>query len=154
MRRDHRLSRMLHVLIHLGDHDGPIPSTAISRMLGTPPAIVRRTMGALRDRGIVASAKGKGGGWTLERPLDRITMLDVYEALGRPSLFALGPANETPTCLVEKAVDARLGDALEAAASMLRAEMERTTLDRIADDYRARLADLDGAGAPIDAASG
>ena len=133
---------MLHVLIHLGDHEGPIPSTVISKMLGTPPPIVRRTMGALRDRGIVASAKGKGGGWTLERPLDRITMLDVYEALGIPALFALGPAKDDPTCLVEKAVDARLGGALEAAAAMLRAEMDRTTLARIADDYRNRLAQL------------
>jgi DNA-binding IscR family transcriptional regulator len=145
---------MLHVLIHLGDHEGPIPSTVISQMLGTPAAIVRRTMGALRDQGIVASAKGKGGGWTLQRPLDRITILDVYEALGRPSLFALGPANDDPTCLVEKAVDARLGGALEAAAAMLRAEMERTTLDRIADDYRTRLAELDGAGADVEAAGG
>ena len=133
MRRDHRLSRMLHVLIHLGDHEGPLPSTVISQMLGTPPAIVRRTMGGLQDRGIVASAKGKGGGWTLKRPLKRITMLDVYEALDRPSLFALGPANETPTCLIEKAVDGRFSAALHAAAAMLREEMERTTLDHIAE---------------------
>ena len=135
---------MLHVLIHLGDHEDPIPSTVISKMLGTPPPIVRRTMGALRNRGIIASAKGKGGGWTLRRPLDRITMLDVYEALDRPALFALGPANEDPTCLVEKAVDARLGGALEAAAAMLRTEMERTTLEQIADDYWGRLAQLGG----------
>ena len=81
-------------------------------------------------------------------------MLDVYEALDRPALFALGPANEAPTCLVEKAVDARLAGALEAAAEMLRVEMERTTLDRIADDYRTRLADLDGADVRVDAADG
>lgn len=142
---------MLHVLIHLGDHEEPIPSTVISRMLGTPPPIVRRTMGALRDRGIVASSKGKGGGWTLKRSLDRITMLDVYEGLGMPALFALGPANDDPTCLVEKAVNVRLGGALETAAAMLRAEMERTTLAQIAIDYRDRLTELDrmdtGAGA-------
>ena len=155
MRRDHRLSRMLHVLIHLGDQDGPLPSTVISEMLGTPPPIVRRMMAVLRERGIVSSSKGQGGGWTLEQPLDRITMLDVYEALGMPALFAIGPANDDPACLVEKAVDARLGGAFEAAAALLRAEMETTTLARIADDYRDRLAELgeEGRAAGVEHAS-
>lgn len=133
---------MLHVLIHLGNQDGPLPSTTISQMLGTPAAIVRRTMGALRERGIVSSSHGHGGGWTLERPLGEITMLDVYEALGAPTLFALGPAKDDPTCLVERAVDARLGGALEEAAAMLREQMGRTTLKEIADDYRGHLAEL------------
>ncbi|MEM7509205.1 MAG: Rrf2 family transcriptional regulator [Pseudomonadota bacterium] len=141
MRRDHRLSRMLHVLIHLDEQDAPLASTAISGMLGTPAPIVRRMMSALRGQGIVASAKGHGGGWTLERPLDRITMLDIYEALGEPTLFAVGPVNDDPVCLAERAVDARLGRAFAAATDRLRAELRATTLAQIAEDYRARLAE-------------
>lgn len=139
MRRDNRLSRMLHVLIHMKDREGPLTSEAIANMLGTPAPIVRRTMGGLRKHGIVTSSKGHGGGWSLNRPLSEITMLDIYEALGEPTLFALGPANDDPTCLVEKAVDARLGQAFARAAEGLRAELGATTLEDIASDFDKRL---------------
>ena len=140
MRRDHRLSRMLHALIHMADMDRPLTSDAIAGMLGTPAPAVRLMMGGLRERGIVTSAKGHGGGWTLARPLIGITMLDIYEALDAPQLFALGPAEESPTCLVERAVDARLGAAFERTANALRAEMCATTLQMIAMDFARELA--------------
>ena len=130
---------MLHVLIHMQEHEGPLTSETISMMLGTPAPIVRRTMGGLREHGIVSSSKGHGGGWSLIRPLAEITMLDVYEALGEPTLFALGPAADDPTCLVERAVDARLGDAFARAAEGLRAELRATTLQEIATDFERRL---------------
>ena len=44
MRNDTRLSRMLHVLIHMARHEGPATSEAIAQMLGTNPVVVRRTM--------------------------------------------------------------------------------------------------------------
>ena len=143
MRRDYRLSRMLHVLIHMRDRDDPLTSDAIAEMLGTPAAIVRRMMKGLREQGIVASSKGHGGGWRLARPLNAITMLDIYEALGAPTLFALGPANDNPTCLVEQAVDARLGSAFARAADALRVELRRTTLEEIARDFERRLEMID-----------
>ncbi|MGO8470311.1 hypothetical protein AB9F45_39265, partial [Rhizobium leguminosarum] len=37
---------------------------------------------------------GHGGGWTLVRPLSDITLLDVYNAIGEPHLFAIGPADD------------------------------------------------------------
>ena len=97
-------------------------------------------MGGLRVHGIVSSVKGHGGGWRLIRPLAEVTMLDVYEALGEPTLFALGPAAENPSCLVERAVDARLGDAFARAAEALRGELRATTLQEIAEDFERRMA--------------
>ena len=130
---------MLHVLLHMRARDEPLTSAAIATMLGTPAPIVRRTMKGLREHGIVSSSKGHGGGWSLIRPLAEITMLDVYEALGEPTLFALGPAADDPTCLVERAVDARLGDAFARAAEGLRVELRATTLQEIATDFERRL---------------
>ena len=134
---------MLHVLIHMADRDGPLTSDTIATMLGTPAPAVRRTMGRLRAHGIVDSSKGHGGGWSLSRPLARITMLDIYEALGAPTLFALGPADDDPTCLVEKAVDARLGAAFARAAEALHTELRATTLDVIASDFRRGMEGVD-----------
>ena len=70
-------------------------------------------------------------------------MLDIYEALSEPTLFALGPADDDPTCLVERAVDARLGEAFARAAEALRAELRASTLEEIADDFERHLEAID-----------
>lgn len=105
MPRDNRLSRMLHVLIHMDRHVERATSEAIAKMLGTNPVVVRRMMAGLRDQGYVRSEKGHGGGWELVCDLDAITLLDVYRAIGEPPLFSIGPHAEQSDCLVEKAVD-------------------------------------------------
>ncbi len=140
MRNDSRLSRMLHVLIHLAERDGPATSDDIAGMLGTNPVVVRRTMGGLREAGYVRSDKGHGGGWSLARPLDAITLLDIYTALGEPALFAIGMADDDPRCLVEQAVNARLTTALQEAEALLRTRLQATTLAEVARDFGARMA--------------
>ena len=139
MRRDHRLSRMLHVLIHMDQHEEALTSDNIGTMLETSPAVVRRTMAGLRDHGLVTSEKGHGGGWWLARELSEISILDIYEAIGEPTLFAFGPANENPECLVEKVVDDHLGEAFREAAEALRERLSATTLDEIRHDFEIRL---------------
>lgn len=142
MRNDSRLSRMLHVLIHLAERDGPATSDDIARMLGTNPVVVRRTMGGLRDAGYVRSEKGHGGGWSLARRLDAISLLDIYTALGEPALFAIGMANDDPQCLVEQAVNARLAAAMRDAETLLRERLRDVTLADVAGDFDARMAAL------------
>jgi len=51
MRQDGRLSRMLHVLIHISLHDGAATSDTIARLLDTNPVVVRRTLAGLREQG-------------------------------------------------------------------------------------------------------
>jgi DNA-binding IscR family transcriptional regulator len=63
-------------------------SDEIGAMLGTNPVVVRRTMAGLRARGYVSSEKVTGGGWRLARPLEQLTLLDIYEAIGEPAMFA------------------------------------------------------------------
>jgi Rrf2 family protein len=138
MRRDSRLSRMLHVLLHMERHEGPATSETIARMLDTNPVVVRRTMAGLREHGFVRSEKGHGGGWTLARPLEEITLLGIYQAVGEPQLFAIGPSAEHPQCLVEQAVDAALGDAMREAEALLLARFGDVTLADLARDFAER----------------
>lgn len=140
MRTDNRLSRMLHVLIHMSAHEGAATSEAIARMLSTNPVVVRRTMAGLREAGYVRSAKGHNGGWELVRPLEEITMADVYRALGSPHLFALGLADDDRTCLVEKAVNARIADTLSSARAMILDSFGSMTLADLRADFETRLA--------------
>ncbi|MEB3044121.1 Rrf2 family transcriptional regulator [Rhizobium mulingense] len=139
MRNDSRLSRMLHVLIHMDRHEHSATSEMIAKMLNTNPVVVRRTMAGLRERGYVSSEKGHGGGWTLVRPLSEITLLDVYNALGEPHVFAIGPADDQPQCLVEQAVNSALADAMQEAEALLLRRLGSVTLKQIADEFEAKL---------------
>lgn len=136
MKRDRRLSVALHLLIHLGDAESPITSEALARQSDSHAVVMRRTLAGLREAGIVRSEKGHGGGWTLGRPLEKITLGDVYEALGLSSAFALGHRTESPGCLVERAVNEAIGSALTEAEALLMKRFHELTLAELARGIR------------------
>ena len=138
MRRDSRLSGVLHVLLHLAEHRGPVTSEVLAKAMHTNPVVLRRVMAGLRDQGFVRSEKGHGGGWTLARDLSQITLRDIYAALGSPLLFAIGNRTEAPDCLVEQAVNAALNATLRDAETLLLARLGDVTLAMLSADVRHR----------------
>ncbi|WP_426749651.1 RrF2 family transcriptional regulator [Myxococcus sp. Y35] len=128
MRRDSRLSVALHVLLHMEDMGGVVTSEVMGRLLKANPVVVRRTMAGLRKAGILTSVKGHGGGWSLARTLDTVTLGDVYVALGTPALFGIGPRDESPGCLVEQVVNRSLQESLDEAAALLMQRLHGTTV--------------------------
>ena len=61
-------------------------------------------------------------------------------ALGDPRLFAIGLADDDPSCLVEQAVNAAVADTLSAAEALVIARFGEVTLADIARDFDARFA--------------
>ncbi|MCC0809032.1 Rrf2 family transcriptional regulator [Methylobacterium sp. W2] len=140
MKRDSRLSGVLHVLLHMAEFDRTMTSERLALVMQTNPVIVRRIMGRLRDLGLVASAKGHGGGWRLCCDFNRVTLHDVYQALGAPEIFAMGHRSAEPACLVEQAVNAALATAFEEAERVLLSRLGDVTLEALSVDFNARLA--------------
>lgn len=138
MRNDTRLSRMLHVLIHMDRHQQSATSDTLAQMLGTNPVVVRRTMALLKEQGYVTSEKGHRGGWALAKPLSEMTLLDIHQALGSTSIFALGLSTDHPQCLVEQAVNAALTGAFDEAQALLLKRLGSITLAQLAEDFDAR----------------
>ncbi len=136
LNKDTRLSRILHVLIHMDQHKAPLTSEKIAIMLNTNPTVVRRTLAGLREVGYVNSEKGHNGGWTLAKPLCEISLSDVYESLGSPEIFALGFSNNNPRCLIELSVNDSLKQSLEEANNVILKSFKEITLDSIARDFK------------------
>ena len=130
---------MLHVLLHMAEQSGPATSEVLAKAIDTNPVVVRRTMAGLRDQGYVRSEKGHGGGWTLACDLSKVTLRDIYTALGSPTLLAMSNRTETPGCLVEQAVNAALNQAFEDAETLLLARFGEVTLAMLSADVHARL---------------
>jgi DNA-binding IscR family transcriptional regulator len=123
---------------------GPITSEALARVMNTNPVVIRRIMTGLRDRGYVHSEKGHGGGWTIACDLGVITLRDVYDALDEPELLALGNRTEAPSCLVEQAVNAALGETFDAAKALLLRRFGEISLAALSADFHTRIAERGG----------
>jgi DNA-binding IscR family transcriptional regulator len=139
MKRDGRLSGVLHVLLHMAEQDGPVTSEVLAKAMDTNPVVIRRIMAGLRDQGYVQSEKGHGGGWTLVCDLSKVTLRDIYTALGCPSLLAIGNRTESPGCLVEQAVNAALDQVFHDAEALLLSRLGEVTLAMLSADFHDRL---------------
>lgn len=140
MKRDSRLSGVLHALLHMADHGAPMTSDALAQCLGTHAVVVRRTMGLLRDAGFVAADRGHSGGWRISADLSAVTLRQLHEALGEPALFAIGNRSEHPDCLVEQVVNSALDDAFEEAEALLMEKFASVSLAALAADFARRRA--------------
>lgn len=138
MKRDSRLSSVLHALLHMAEQNEPMTSDELAACMCTNPVVVRRTMGLLRDAGLVTSERGPSGGWTITADLDAVTLRDLHEALGEPVIFAIGNRNENPGCLVEQAVNAALNGAFADAEALLLDRFAKVTLAMLSADFNRR----------------
>ena len=135
MNLDSRLSRVLHILLHLVNEDKPMSSQHFATMLGTQSAVIRRTMTGLNKAGYIRSTKGKNGGWSISCNLESVTLLDIYQALGEPKVFSIGFDNHNPNCIVEKSVNTTLNEALKEAEKLLLKRLSQVTLASLSDEF-------------------
>lgn len=115
-------------------------SAELATCMNTNAVVVRRTMAGLREAGLVRSEKGHGGGWEIACDLSKVTLKDIYDALGAPTLLAIGIQLEHPACLVEQSVNQTLNAAFRDAEALLIARLGDVTLAALADEFRARMA--------------
>ncbi|EKE85425.1 Rrf2 family transcriptional regulator [Idiomarina xiamenensis] len=138
MRTDSRLSRMLHVLLHMARDQQPKTSQQIATMLSTNAAVVRRTMGGLRRAGYVQSEKGHGGGWRIACDLNQVSLYDIYQAVGTEKIFTIGFDHSHPDCLVERVVNDAIGEALSDAERRLIKRLQSVSLGDLAQQFSRR----------------
>ncbi|KQX91216.1 RrF2 family transcriptional regulator [Variovorax sp. Root473] len=139
MKRDSKLSGVLHVLLHMAELNAPITSEALAAAMQTNPVVVRRLMAGLRQAGFVSSAKGHGGGWVLSCTLSAVTLGDIHNAVGAPALLAMGNRTESPGCIVEQAVNAALDGACDEAEALLLKRFNSITLADLSRDFHRRM---------------
>jgi len=132
------LSVTLHILLHMaerGEDEPALTSEQMAAWVGTNPVVIRRSFAGLREAGIVSSLKGHGGGWRLARPLHKITLDEVQKALGE-RLVNMAPEDESPGCLVERAVHLALDAAVLEANRVLDRKLATLTLADLIRDVR------------------
>ena len=61
--------------------DRPVPIKEVAERRGMPEQFLEQLFSTLRRAGLLTSHRGMKGGYTLSRPADEITVLDVVQTL-------------------------------------------------------------------------
>ena len=115
-------------MLHMAETKEVATSDALAKMMQTNPVVIRRVLAGLRKQGFVSSEKGHGGGWRLSCDLSKVTLHDIYVALGKPTILAIGNRSDISGCLVEKAVNTAMDQAFCDAEELLLSRFRKVTL--------------------------
>ena len=95
------LEQAICIMLILATSDGPVKSIELSTRLGVSDSYLKKITRQLVVSGLIASRSSKLGGFILDKPGEKITFLDVFDAIEGKERFV-----ETSR-LVEKVFDER-----------------------------------------------
>ncbi len=101
----------IKALVELAGRGGEVaPVAGLTGPLGLPRPYLRKIMQALARAGIVASTRGKGGGFVLARPAAAIRLIDVIRVFQGPvkiheCVFKARICPDVRTCPLRKTLD-------------------------------------------------
>lgn len=141
-----RFTIAVHVLICIGTfrNDYKVTSDFLASSVNVNPVVIRRILQQLKRAGLITVKRGSGGA-DIARPLEDVTLLDVYNAVECVEDGTLFHFHENPSkkCPVGRNIHAVLDKRLDAIQQAMEKEMQAVTIMDIMDDT-SRLMDADG----------
>ena len=132
-----RFTIAVHILICIETfkEDYKITSDFLASSVNVNPVVIRRLLQQLKKAGIINVKRGSGGAY-IEKPLDEITLLDVYNAVECIDNGNLLQFHENPNsrCPVGRNIHSVLDRRLDSIQQAMEREMSSVTLQDIADD--------------------
>ncbi len=137
-------THILTALAHLARHarkkdrrDGGLSSSEIiAGSVNTHPVVVRRIVAKLAKAGLVICHQGKGGGIELGRSPEKITLLDIYEAMGEAPVFAFNPNRPNPKCPVSSKMVDVLKPVFSDVQDGVKERLQKMTLSKLVQKIR------------------
>jgi len=78
-----------------------LSATELSADTGVPLPTAQKLMGQLATAGLLSSVRGAGGGFTLSRPADAISLADIVEAVEGPIALTMCADGVNHECLLD-----------------------------------------------------
>jgi Rrf2 family protein len=111
----------------------PVPSHTIARAHGLPELFLLKVLRPLVAVGVLLSVKGVHGGYRLARPAQRISLLDVVEAIDGP---VRGEVPRWAAGAEGARLDAGLQEVCDATAEVVRARLRKVSIAGLVGDRK------------------
>ena len=138
-----RLTVALHIFacIDTFRNEYKLTSDFLASSVNVNPVVIRKLLQQLKAAGLVTVTRGSGG-CEVTRPLDQITILDVYRAVECVEQDSLFHFHENPNekCPVGRNIHTVLDDKLKRVQDAMETEMRSITLAEIASDIQNMIA--------------
>lgn len=138
MSANSRLTVAIHVLawMALVSRSGRdvVTSEQIAASVHTNPVVIRRSLGKLRQGGLVRAQRGNGAGWSLARDAASISLLDVYESVESGELFGMHAHEPNQGCPVGRGIQPALQRTYGGLEEALRRELATTSIEGVLAD--------------------
>jgi Rrf2 family protein len=121
----------VHILAVLGHSGGVVGSRTVAASVDTNPVVVRRLLLALRDAGLIKTCTGNRGGSSLAKSPDRISLLDIYNAVDQRPVIGTSRRKVFRECSVSCNMQRIMRDVSGAADRALRQHLQTITLRQI-----------------------
>jgi Rrf2 family protein len=132
-----RFAVAVHILAALAVNDGKtVRSEQLARSASTNPTVIRRILSTLAEAGITSSQLGYGGGATLAKPANQITLLDVFQVVEEPNIFEMHRTLPDENCFVGRNIQQVLSKTTAKAQQALEAELSKITIAEVAQDIQ------------------
>jgi Rrf2 family protein len=116
-----------------------LTSSQVAASVNTNPVILRRCLGDLRRAGLADVRRGAGAGWSLARPPEQITLLEVHDAVGPEPPFGLHHTEPNLECPVGRGIRPALSQVYGQIEQNMRRELAGVTVaDVLHDTLQAR----------------
>jgi Rrf2 family protein len=142
MRADSQFTTAIHIciFIHFKERSN-ISSQTIAESVKTNPVVIRRLISKLRNHGIIKSNVGSGGGFSLNKPADQITLWNIYLAVREKQFFRKPPPN--PDCKVSSNLAALVDDTFLQSELAMQAPLAKVNIAELTDQLRGILQEQD-----------
>ena len=132
-----RMTIAVHILLAIAEFADKekTTSTFLAQSVNVHPVIIRNTLGKLKAAGIVHVRAGEGGA-TLANDPQKITLLDIFEAVEKEEDLFHFHEHPNPQCPVGKNMHAILDQRLISIQNVMRKEMRAITLQDLINDMK------------------
>lgn len=132
-----RMTIAVHILLAIAEFADKekTTSTFLAQSVNVHPVIIRNTLGKLKAAGIVHVRAGEGGA-TLANDPQKITLLDIFEAVEKEENLFHFHEHPNPQCPVGKNMHAILDQRLISIQNAMRKEMRAITLQDLINDMK------------------
>lgn len=132
-----RMTIAVHILLAIAEFADKekTTSTFLAQSVNVHPVIIRNTLGKLKAAGIVHVRAGEGGA-TLANDPQKITLLDIFEAVEKEEDLFHFHEQPNPQCPVGKNMHAILDQRLISIQNVMRKEMRAITLQDLINDMK------------------
>jgi len=144
MRASSKFTIAIHICIYLDySNDQLVSSQTLAESVKTNPVVIRRLIGQLRRQGIVESVAGAKGGFYLAKPVDQLTLWDIYLVVRDDEFFNKPKVN--PDCKVSSNLAVLVDEVYSESELSMKNSMEKVTVAQLTN----KLSDI-LEGSPLD----